>query len=103
MLPFLTVEQVLIFWDKESGVEDFIRKTRFDRTGKPFGFVIPTPSTPEVFAAKAPFVSESRYVATSVPQAPRTSRPRLRRTVTRHPSSCTRATKACTFSSDGAR
>jgi hypothetical protein len=54
-LPFLTVEQVLLLWDKETGVEDFIRETRFDRTGKPFGFVIPTPSTPEVSAAKAPF------------------------------------------------
>jgi hypothetical protein len=54
-LPFLTVEQVLLLWDKETGVEDFIRETRFDRTGKPFGFVIPTPSRPEVSAAKPPF------------------------------------------------
>lgn len=54
-LPFLTVEQVLVLWDKETGVEDFIRETRFDKAGKPFGFVVPTPSKPEVSSAKPPF------------------------------------------------
>lgn len=54
-LPFLTVEQVLVLWDEETGIEDFIRETRFDQAGKSFGFVVPTPSKPEVSAAKAPF------------------------------------------------
>ncbi|MDB4937649.1 MAG: hypothetical protein JWP87_4621 [Labilithrix sp.] len=54
-LPFLTVEQVLVMWDEETGIEDFIRETRFDQAGKSFGFVVPTPSKPEVSAAKPPF------------------------------------------------
>lgn len=52
-LPYLTVEQVLLLWDKETQIEDFIRETRFDRAGKPFGFVVPTPAKPEVSLVKS--------------------------------------------------
>jgi hypothetical protein len=55
-LPFLTVERVLLVWDKDTGTEDFVREARFDRAGKAFGFVVPVPTLPEVAAvAQAPF------------------------------------------------
>ncbi|HEX3771840.1 MAG TPA: DUF2330 domain-containing protein [Polyangiaceae bacterium] len=55
-LPFLSVEQVLLFWDQATGTEDFVRETRFERADRAFGFVVPTPTRPEVAAvAKAPF------------------------------------------------
>lgn len=55
-LPYLTVEQVLVVWDEDTQVEDFVREARFDRTNQSFGFVVPLPSKPEVFPVKkAPF------------------------------------------------
>lgn len=55
-LPYLTVEQVLVLWDEDTGIEDFVREARFDRTNQSFGFVVPVPSKPEVFPVKkAPF------------------------------------------------
>ena len=55
-LPFLTVEQVLVLWDKETGTEDFIRETRFEQANDVFGFVVPMPTKPEVSGiSKAPF------------------------------------------------
>lgn len=55
-LPYLTVEQVLVVWDEDTGVQDFVREARFDRTNQSFGFVVPLPSKPEVFPVKkAPF------------------------------------------------
>jgi MYXO-CTERM domain-containing protein len=55
-LPFLTVEQVLLVWDAATETEDFVRETRFDKANESFGFVVPTPSKPEVSGvAKAPF------------------------------------------------
>jgi hypothetical protein len=55
-LPFLSVEQVLLVWDKETGTEDFVRETRFSGADQAFGFVVPVPTKPEVAGvAKAPF------------------------------------------------
>jgi hypothetical protein len=55
-LPFLSVEQVLLVWDKETGTEDFVRETRFSGADQAFGFVVPVPTKPEVAGvATAPF------------------------------------------------
>ena len=52
-LPYLAVERVLLAWDKTTGIEDFVRETRFDGgANEAFGFVVPTPSKPEVAAVK---------------------------------------------------
>jgi hypothetical protein len=55
-LPFLSVEQVLLVWDKDTGTEDFVRETRFSGADQAFGFVVPVPTKPEVAGvATAPF------------------------------------------------
>jgi hypothetical protein len=41
-------EDALIVWDPDKGVEHFIRRARFDTTAKDFGFLVPTPSKPEL-------------------------------------------------------
>lgn len=41
-------EDALIVWDPSRGVEHFIRRARFDTTAKDFGFLVPTPSKPEL-------------------------------------------------------
>jgi len=41
-------EDALIVWDPGMGVEHFIRRARFDTTAKDFGFLVPTPSKPEL-------------------------------------------------------
>ena len=46
--PYLAVEQTLIVWDRDTFTEDFIREARFNKTGEPFGFVVPTPGKPEI-------------------------------------------------------
>jgi hypothetical protein len=53
-LPSIAVEQVLLVHDAETRTEHFIREIAFDRVDRPFGFVIPTPSKPGVFAVDAP-------------------------------------------------
>lgn len=54
--PYLAVERTLLIWDKENKTEDFIREARFEQANQTFGFVVPTPTKPEVFAVKdAPF------------------------------------------------
>lgn len=75
-LPFLTVEQVLLVWDKDTGVEDFIRETRFDKANQTFGFVVPTPTKPEVAAVKkAPFESLRKTYPFEPPDPPRAPNP----------------------------
>jgi hypothetical protein len=41
-------EDALIVWDPGKGMEHFIRRARFDTTAKDFGFLVPTPSKPEL-------------------------------------------------------
>ena len=42
-------EQVnLVIWDKEKGVEHFVRKAQFESKGDDLGFIAPTPSVPEL-------------------------------------------------------
>jgi hypothetical protein len=70
-LPYLTVEQVLLVWDEETGTEDFIREARFDRADQAFGFVVPTPTKPEVAAvAHAPFDALRKAYPFEPPDAP---------------------------------
>jgi hypothetical protein len=51
-LPSLEVERVLIAYDRATEIEHFVREITFTSARDPFGFVVPTPSRPEV--EKAP-------------------------------------------------
>jgi MYXO-CTERM domain-containing protein len=55
-LPYLSVERVLLAWDPATQTEDFVRETRFEKADQAFGFVVPVPAQPEVFAVdRQPF------------------------------------------------
>src|SRR5262249_39727637 len=41
-------ETALIIWDAESKTEHFIRRATFDTKAKDFGFLVPTPSKPDL-------------------------------------------------------
>lgn len=54
--PSLAYEQTLIVFDEAKQREHFVREVAFRRTSEPFGFVVPTPSRPEVAkVASSPF------------------------------------------------
>jgi hypothetical protein len=54
--PSLAHEQAIILYDRESQTEHFIREVMFRQGTEAFGFVVPTPTRPEVAAvAKSPF------------------------------------------------
>lgn len=54
--PSLALERVLILHDPETRTEHFIREVVFRGGQSTFGFVVPTPTRPEVFKVKdAPF------------------------------------------------
>lgn len=56
--PSLRHEQVLLIFDPSKEREHFVREVAFRNGSEPFGFVVPTPSRPEVAAvAKSPFVA----------------------------------------------
>lgn len=65
----LTNEDVVIVWDKEHGVEHFIRQAAFAGDGKEFGFIVPSPAEPE-FA-----VADERVFSLLRSQIPRPSEP----------------------------
>lgn len=44
----ITDEAALIIWDAENKTEHFIRKANFTTSAKDFGFLVPTPSQPEL-------------------------------------------------------
>ena len=46
-------ESALIVWDAKRGVEHFIRRAVFDTAAKDFGFLVPTPTVPELGEADA--------------------------------------------------
>jgi hypothetical protein len=48
-LPSISVERVLLVHDEAAGVEHLIREIAFNDVDRPFGFVVPTPSRPDVF------------------------------------------------------
>jgi hypothetical protein len=41
-------EEAIIVWDAAAGRETFIRRAKFHSTAKQFGFLVPTPSRPEL-------------------------------------------------------
>ncbi len=41
-------EEAIIIWDAESGVEHFIRRTSFETEASDLGFLVPTPTQPEL-------------------------------------------------------
>lgn len=41
-------EEALIAWDEASGVEHFVRRATFTSTAASFGFLVPTPTRPEL-------------------------------------------------------
>jgi len=54
--PSLAYEQTLIVFDDQKRQEHFVREVVFRKGNQPFGFVVPTPSRPEVFPVeKSPF------------------------------------------------
>jgi len=44
----ITNESALIIWDQESKTEHFIRKANFQSSSPDFGFLVPTPTQPEL-------------------------------------------------------
>src|SRR5688500_18314450 len=56
--PSLAYEKTLIVFDAERRREHFVREVVFRAAGVPFGFVVPTPSRPEVAAVMTnPFIT----------------------------------------------
>jgi len=54
--PSLSYEQTLIVYDAEKHREHFVREVVFQEAREPFGFVVPTPTRPEVAKViKSPF------------------------------------------------
>jgi len=54
--PSLAYEQTLILYDAEKHREHFVREVVFTESRQPFGFVVPTPTRPEVAKVKkSPF------------------------------------------------
>jgi hypothetical protein len=51
--PSLAREKVLLIHDAEAKRQHFIREVAFVRAREPFGFVVPTPTRPEVAAVKS--------------------------------------------------
>ena len=47
----ITNESALIIWDAESKTEHFIRRAAFQSTSTDFGFLVPTPTQPELAEA----------------------------------------------------
>ena len=48
----LVRERAVIVWDAGSGIEHFVRQTSFGGEARDFGFIVPTPTKPEVAEAK---------------------------------------------------
>jgi hypothetical protein len=56
--PSLAYEQTLIVYDADKRREHFVREVVFSASREPFGFVVPTPSRPEVAKVKqSPFAT----------------------------------------------
>lgn len=54
--PYLSEEQVLIVWNEQTKIEHFVREVRFEKANQTFGFIVPTPTKPEIAKVeKSPF------------------------------------------------
>lgn len=59
----LSGEQVVIVWDPATKTQHFVRQATFTTKAKDFGFIVPTPSKPELSVADtAVFASLAAYV-----------------------------------------
>jgi hypothetical protein len=47
----MDAEEALIVWDAERRIEHFVRRAAFESAGDDFGFLVPTPSRPELAEA----------------------------------------------------
>src|SRR5262249_25597336 len=72
--PRLAQERVLIIQDGASGTEHFVREVRFDRAADTFGFVVPTPASPELAKVSSPpwAILEKAFPFEPPPQQPAT-------------------------------
>lgn len=59
-------EQAIIVWDSVSDTEHFIRQANFDTDAKDFGFLVPTPTEPEL--GEVPQTVFSRLVDMTAPK-----------------------------------
>ena len=65
----LSGEQILIVWNPKTKTEHFIRQASFTTETPEFGFVVPTPTVPELAAADSIlFGSLATYVAELMPR-----------------------------------
>ena len=75
-VPFLSVEQVLLLWDRDTETEELVREARFSKARQKFGFVVPKPSQPEVFKVDGePFTTLDRAFPFEAPPPPRPEGP----------------------------
>ena len=81
----ITNETALIVWDKDTKVEHFIRRANFQSTSPDFGFLVPTPSQPELAEAdESVFDALAQYTAPKIEyRTVRKPRPRPREDATR--------------------
>lgn len=56
-VPRIAQEQVLLIYNRESQMQHFVREVNFDAANSEFGFIVPTPTQPEVAEAKSPFAA----------------------------------------------
>ncbi len=57
-VPAVAVENVLVIHDAASGLQHFVREVRFATADESFGFIVPTPSQPEVAKVdRSPFAA----------------------------------------------
>jgi hypothetical protein len=73
--PVLNADQsVVLVWDAERGVEHFLRKATFQSEGDDFGFIIPSPTAPELGEADdqvfAALTEVTKPEVKRVPRAP---------------------------------
>lgn len=73
--PSLAREKVLLIHDAEAGRQHFIREVAFVRAHEPFGFVVPTPTRPEVAAVKTTPFTKLREMFPFVPNPRRVGAP----------------------------
>lgn len=61
--PVLTGEQAVIIWDEERKIEHFIRQVDIRSASADIGFIVPTPSTPELVEADPSIFQQASYAA----------------------------------------
>src|ERR1051326_3386095 len=65
-------ESAIIVWDSATGTEHFIRRATFKSAAQDFGFLVPTPTKPELAEADdAAFKELARITAPKVVKQPR--------------------------------